>query len=143
MSAMLVSERLIHSLVNAAIDHRKGKVRFFEFTEAELQRMVRADQPNEADFLGRVLWVTNLDAVEARYSEKDQAQRDLLWGYTFDKSKARPLSAVELIKALDYYTYQTDTVVNWRDLRACAFVERMNDYAIQNLPGYEEAPWGF
>jgi hypothetical protein len=54
---------------------------------------------------------------------------------------ARP-TAVEGLKALDCYEYQSSGHAGWRDSSAQSFCEVLRDRLIRSLPGYEEAPWG-
>jgi hypothetical protein len=54
---------------------------------------------------------------------------------------ARP-SAVEGLKVLDCYEYQSCGHAGWRGSSAQRFCEALRGRLIRSLPGYEEAPWG-
>lgn len=84
--------------------------------------------------VGQMLWQTNYDSVNYRYSESESAP-------TYRHTETdQPI--VARLKLLDSYEYQACERPDWKDSEAYAYCQRLRDALISALPGYEEAPWG-
>lgn len=126
MSAFVVDVEHIHMLVDAAVNR---KVRYHHGDETQ---WVRADT---ADHVGTFLLAENLASVNYRYSEDGVVPR-----YEY-RRPAIPATPVEVLKGLDCYIYQSCEHPDWAGSEAKAFCDELQDAAIADLPGYDEAPW--
>jgi hypothetical protein len=88
--------------------------------------------------IGQLLIDANLASYNERYDDDHQIPR------TFNQVPLPPdrFSAVQLLKLLDYYEYQTAEAPDYEAGEARAIVEMLRHRLIRRLPGYEEAPWG-
>jgi len=51
------------------------------------------------------------------------------------------LTPVETLKALASYDYQSNSDPDYRETAACRLVEIIRHYALEALPGYDDAKW--
>jgi hypothetical protein len=106
------------------------------------------------DDVGRMLLAENLTSVHDRYP-RDRADelpgpRPPYWlvseagegGYQFTRHRYR-LTAVEGLKALACYEYQSCEHDGWPESDAHAFCRSLHDAVVWMLPGMEEAPWSW
>lgn len=127
MSAYLVPAAHINALVAWAENrHGSGAVSYFY---AGARRQVR----NDAKRIASVLYAENVRSVNSRYKECDSAH-----GFVY-RPNLIDLSAVQVLKALDGYSYQACETGDWEDSEAFAIVAGIRSAAIHALPGYDAA----
>jgi len=134
MSAFLVGKAHIDALVEAALRHQRIRLSWFDrdladaWTEsgcdlARYHALLNAHRHeatfDQADRIGRMLWLENLRSVQARYpsdidgdlpGQETRALAMAEYRYTppqFRSRRTPPLSAVEVLKAIRCYEYQS------------------------------------
>lgn len=107
-------------------------------------------QVEQCDAIGEMLIKENLSSIHARYPdtitdpESTPGPVDQYWlePYTLaDPFFAKRLTAIEALKALDCYEYQSCEHPEWEQSEAHEFCERFRHALIGCLDGYEDAPW--
>ncbi len=97
----------------------------------------RSSSPDVGREIGEMLWRMNADNV------LDPEVDEPLPVYTFERLPC-PVTAVEGLKALACYRYQTaDDANRWRRSEAAALCRWLQGALIRCLPGFREAPWGW
>ncbi len=150
MSAFIVSKAHIDALVTAAINgriswmtpapevnpdtHQRGEP-WGPAALAEYQARQRTANTETAGTVGAMLWNENQLSVNHRYDEEDAEEP-----YTYDRFN-RPLSPVQILKAISCYEYQTCERPEWEASEARAFCRALRSETIHKLPGYDEAAW--
>ena len=146
MSAFLCSPEHISRVVNAAqlapaMRHTNGALRPYITAGALATVDVEHNTPEEALFSD--LLQTNLDSLSARYPD---AARISDWCSAGESAyryieKEKCATAVEAIKLLQSYRYQSCEHEGWETSLANAYVTRLIGELICTLPGYEVSPW--
>ena len=143
MSASYASDDLINFLLAAAIYCGGGmgrQERGFcwnrrDGTPAELT-------PERAKRTGQMLRDENIACLEARRERGIEAETPSL---TFRTERIVPIGQLrhaEILKAADYYEYQTSQHAGWWESDARQFIECLRAAAWMNLPEYRRARWG-
>ncbi|MDP2350086.1 MAG: hypothetical protein Q8M74_02905, partial [Chloroflexota bacterium] len=100
-----------------------------------------------------MLVAANLASVAYRYPDDEDADRpgpvepdgSRYWQHVQDWPvevwKARTLSPVETLKALDGFTYQACEHPDWPTSEAAAFCDALRLAVIHRLAGYDAAAW--
>lgn len=167
MSAFIVSKAHIDALVQAGLSYgQRGRLRwrvaepdFHAYPDnlagysKAVQAVTRELDHMTADRVGAMLWTENVMSVRHRYADVGAAL-DLdnapgpvgltvedVTGYTFPVMSAPRVDAVGILKALACYEYQTCEHPEWPTSEAKAFCDVLRHYAINALPGYEDAEW--
>ena len=78
----------------------------------------------------------NAASVNYRYDENE------LFVYRYQRPRHTTWSAVELLKTVDCYEYQSCEHPGWAQSQAHAFCESLRARLIGTLPGYDDASWG-
>lgn len=86
--------------------------------------------------LAAVLHTANVEAVNSRYR-----QDDVSGTFRFRRVHCPAVTAVQILKALSCYEYQTCDLPAYPDTLARALVDAIRGEAIRQLPGYDAAPW--
>jgi len=92
--------------------------------------------------IGTILLDENYRSYVFRYPNEG---KDILIEEDKPKFIHRPvmtLNPVSMLKALACYNYQACETNDYNETRACKIIKRFTSHAIQNLKGYDEAPWG-
>ena len=84
-----------------------------------------------------MLAAANYASVNFRYDEKEPM--DAISRF---RPPRKPLTAVQVLKAISCYEYQSCEPPDWKQSEAHAFCKALEAATIQHLPGYEEAEWG-
>ena len=124
MSAIIVSEKHINALVTYAVSNN-----LLGYYDSQAYVIPTADEA--AAFLTE----RNYDSVNARYGEDTEAFKA---PYEAD---AKPRSAMQIVKACDYYDYQACEAPNYEETTAARLIQRIRTHAISNNPEYVEADW--
>ena len=131
MSAWTVNKKMIDVLMTEAIRARDPI--YFTASDGESYKIDR-DNVNE---IGQALWNANYKSVNHRYNEDTKAPQ---YKYEMDSYHRK---AVDVIKSCKCFDYQTCEFPEWEETVEKDILERIMHKAINRLPGYEEAPWGF
>lgn len=86
--------------------------------------------------VGAMLLAANVASVNFRYNEDEPEPL-----FEFEQHAAPFLTAIETLKALNCYEYQSCEPPDWKYSEAHAFCDALRDAAIRALPGYDSAPW--
>lgn len=121
MSAYIVSDATIDALVTFAIG---GTWKAWD------------GKPQD---LGQMLVDENYLSVNYRYrGEEGPAHK-----YKFHPlTNARKTKAVVILKLCACYEYQACEHPEWEESKARKVIDRIRNKAINELPGYDDAPWG-
>lgn len=130
MSAYIVPAAHINALVCWA--ECKNGNNAVSYYYAGSRRHVR----NDAKRIASVLYAENVRSVNSRYKECDPAH-----GFVYKRDLINLLSPVQVLKALDGYSYQACECEDWEASEAFAIVNGIRHAAIRCLPGYEGASW--
>lgn len=131
MSAFMVVEQHINAMVHVALKGPSDYGKPWYSVGVE---------PESADGIGRMLWHENAASIEARYGP-DAGQFDLAATYRYTTPVGRIPSAVEALKLISCYEYQSCEHPGWTGSRAHAFCQSLTGVLIGCLPGYDAAPW--
>lgn len=101
-----------------------------------------------ADEVGAMLVATNLDSIHARYPDTIEAPEETpgpierYWEHEYRWADPRYVpTAVEALKAISCYEYQSCEHEGWEDSEAKRYCEALRDAVIHHLPGMDDAPW--
>jgi len=98
--------------------------------------------------VANMLWQENIKSVMYRY---DDCSYDNLPGqthesYVLDEKDLRmawdSLDPVQVLKACNFYSYQSCEHPEWESSEAKAFIDALKREAVTVIPGYEECEWG-
>jgi hypothetical protein len=120
MSAFIVSEEHIAALVLEGADS-------YWFWNGETQR----ESPSG---IGQMLWEENHRSVNYRYREDTPTP-------VYRHVGSKPYKAVERLKLLSSYVYQSCEHPEWETSRAKAYCDMLQNALIHELPGYSAAEW--
>jgi len=110
-------------------------------TASELRRSAR---PQDADRIGEMLMLENVKSVNDRYEDSDDlpGPTDAYWLQKFKhKPQQYQLTAVEGLKAINCYGYQSCEHEGWEASEAYRYCQALRASLIHNLPGYDAATW--
>lgn len=152
MSAYVVSKETIDRIVQLAVEGPSAVPvspdtawRFGWYMADRPERWAYADHES-ADKIGQLLISECVRSVRYRYPEDsfDDLPGPIEKGYALDYRYSRParrLTAIEGLKLLDGYEYQTCEHPQWEASEAHAIRSYLRDMLISRLPGYSEAAW--
>lgn len=132
MSAFMLDHAHINALVTAA----------FQLHPSYVWAGKEFDRATHETKMGRILLAENARSVNARYPDTDGDATAGIDGYEHQlnlKDVGRP--AVELIKLCNCYDYQACETDDYKQTPAARIVQGIRAAAINNLPGYDDAPW--
>jgi hypothetical protein len=162
MSAFIVSKKHIDALVGAAIAYKGRGIQAFRWIAPNPFQSGNSSYDVDcaldlvnADQVGRMLWKENIRSVCHRYPEKDRAELSEAFSgyreaaeyadaetYRFRRLLDTLPALPALLKAIDCYEYQSCEHPEWEVSSARAFCQALRKTLIQQLPGYDAAPWG-
>lgn len=136
MSSMLVGSVHIDVLLTAGLARRTPPLRW----RIPGTNPVRYDELtfDTADGVGVMLLLANAEGVCAEYGD---VVPETFTNYRFRELRG-PVHPVVVLKAIDFFEYQSCGAADWADSEAAAFCTALRREMIQRLYGYEEAPWG-
>lgn len=106
-----------------------GSLTWYEAHRRELTRAT-------AGMVGAMLLAENRRSVDWRYAESDIEEP-----YLFREVDRPAPDPVGVLKALSCLEYQSCEHPGWRSSEARRFCDALRDFAIGQLPGYDEAAW--
>ena len=133
MSAYIVSDKTINVIIDWVATHSQFDSHLYLSRDEVFNLRDRRDLQR----LAEILKAENQRSVNYRYGEDLPVD-----SITFQRSPFRRMTAVEILKLCDCYSYQACECEDWPETRACRILDRIRDRAIYQLPGYDEAPWG-
>lgn len=88
------------------------------------------------------LYQENVKSIEYKYpSDKGKYPKDI--AFQMDDYAASQLTAINILKMVACYEYQTGEHQEWETSAAYEMCQRLKNYAVRNLPGYEEAVYEY
>lgn len=151
MSAFMVDDKHIDYLLTAAMqygDHGHmtwvdPAVELPPFSSANpkpwelacAKRRKQVDHTNASE-VGMMLLGENLKSVNHRYDE-NELEAEV---YEYNRYPGR-ITPVQTIKAVRCFEYQACEHPDWEKSEAKSFCDSLTVYAIQHLPGYDDAEW--
>jgi hypothetical protein len=144
MSAYIVDKRIIDALVTVAYYGPKNELPVAPWNvwggfrpHYMMQDIVKDDMT--PDELGRILWQTNHDSVNARYDEDT-----LVPEYTFERVPiAQRPTAAQTINILSCYEYQSCEHDEWIGSPAFLFCVQLLSKLVNRMPDVRNAAnWG-
>ena len=135
MSAFIVDNRHLDYLISAGLKwsmpHLGGYLVTWTWHDGHRRPLTREN----ANQVGAMLAAENQRSVNERY-ELDELESL----YTFTPYR-KAITAVQVLKALSCYEYQSCEHDAWETSEAKRFCEALRHRAISMLPGYETAEW--
>lgn len=92
--------------------------------------------------IAAVLRHQNIRSIQARYG----SDADDMWGdepYRYRRVESDLISHPAVLKSLACLEYQSCETDDYRETLAWALLEAIRDAAVRDLPGYDDAPWGW
>jgi hypothetical protein len=132
MSAFVLPHEHIHVLLWGALRAGRGRVCWHYDNPTRLGELTEG----QASAVGQMLVEANVASVNYLYNATDTAGT-----YRYQRPVHTDWSAVELLKALSCYEYQSCEAPGWENSsahRLCRVIERE---LIASLPGWATGPW--
>ena len=141
MSAFLVTRDHISYLISAALSRtlNPGYGSGMAWTEGDDLRTMGCTDYDEASRVAQMLWDENMASIHNRYPDTEKKCAPSYGPHRRDIQ--RPILAVQVLKAIDCYEYQSCEHGGWEQSDAHSFTSNLRRRAIAVLPGYEEADW--
>jgi hypothetical protein len=102
----------------------------------------------DRDAVGQTLIDENIKSVSYRYHGESldtlpgPTDKSDLVNYHYTRpSLYAPTSQVQVLKAVQGYTYQSCEHPGWSESQAARWMDALTSQTISSLPGYEEAAW--
>ncbi len=130
MSAFIVNETHLQSIIAYAMQFGAKRVK------REAGGPWHIVEPGT--LMGKMFLAENVMSVNARYPNDKQ---DLPYSFRFNAGKAKTLTAIQFIKALQCLEYQSCEHEGWQGSIAQKLIAALIEDAIYKLPGYGEAAW--
>jgi hypothetical protein len=144
MSAFVVDSEHIDALLTAALHYSRshGGFRWYVGRGDEMKTHQLLSGDNE-DAVGAMLIAENRRSVGYRYSTERELPGPIdtskLDDYTYHHLIGYPDPLI-VLKAVACYRYQSCETPDWEDSDAFAFCTALEHLAINQLPGYDDAP---
>lgn len=148
MSAFVVDKAHINALLQYGLSFRyggNGNVTWYVEAEQPTDRYRKLTSDN-VDQIGQMLLDECIESVQYRYEDSPRTdlpgRTDGEYLLPFQhKPLSRTPSPVEVLKLIACYEYQSCEHPGWHTSEAKVFCDALRHFAINGLPGYEEAPW--
>lgn len=146
MSAYVVDDEHIHTLIHAGLTIPRGYTLSWVSNDEQLptpenglQNAIRGKRRvldyQSADVVGQILLAENYRSVNYRY---DEEEIDTLYHYRKPRIVADPVQVLKAIRCLEYQSCEHP---EWEQSEAWAFLQALQGFAINALPGYDDAKW--
>ena len=141
MSAFVVDKSHINAMVTLALLKPYGS--YFRFHHGAERIEVTHEN---ADEIGQILLDENVKSVMHRYEDSTITELpgsvNAQWLIPFKYSPMCKIpDAVEAIKLIQCFEYQSCEHPEWEQSKAKAFCEALTRNQFRRLPGYDDAPW--
>jgi hypothetical protein len=87
-------------------------------------------EPETAEPLDKCSWIPNARAVNAEHNA------DHLYVYSYSQPRHVKWQIVEILRAVDFYTYQAAQNTDWLHCEASFFCSVLTSRLVQQIPGY-------
>ena len=128
MSAFICSHQHINAIIRWASRH---KLTMYYGNPSRRWRVAGNEQAT-----AELLYSENVASFNHRYLDHKSNNS----GIVYD-AFAPDLQAIEVIKACNCLNYQSCEHPGWEASLACQLLTKIQDAAVNNLPGYEAARW--
>lgn len=142
MSAYIVEKEHINAMLMAALSVRQPTTWRHNEQRYELTQDI-------LDKVGQMLLDENVASVQHRYPSDTILQlpgkinAEWLLPFRYSPITSRVPTKVEAIKLVHCYKYQSCEHPGWKTSEAKAFCESLEGNLVREIPGYDEAPWGW
>ena len=146
MSAFVVGKAHIDAMLRSGMPRHGDALHWLVPGENPATQWKQLDH-HTADAVGQMLLDECVRSVGHRYEDDTIASlpgpsnAEWLLPYRFSPFGKGCPTAVEAIKLISCYTYQSCEHPEWEASEAKAFCDALTHTLITRLPGYEEAPW--
>lgn len=156
----MVSKTHIDVLVSAARagtpGHHSSGLRWYTDDETkpggyESHELGYCDNERASE-VGMMLWAENLASINYRYPDTEEDHEsipgpadfrpDHVISYAHKSVNLAGVDPAALLKVISCYDYQSCEHPGWRKSEAYAFCQALQAKLIDQLPGYNAAPWG-
>ena len=140
MSAYVVDKAHINAMINAGLSTHNPLTWYHSGEWHKLEH-------GNADVVGQMLLDENIRSVCARYEDSEvtnlpgRTNAEYLIPFKFRLGYALPLAVA--IKQIHCYEYQSCETEDWEQTEAHALCRALEGKLIRQLPGYDDAPWGW
>lgn len=154
MSAFIVSKEHIDAMVSLGVHGPSDRERHagegfsvrWNANESVSEWESKELRFDNTDEIGEMLVLENVKSVSHRYQDNEDlpGQIEPYYNeyYKFSPLIKRP-TAVEGLKLIACYEYQSCEHSEWETSEAKRFCEALRDHLINSLPGYNDAPWEY
>ena len=146
MSAFVVDKSHIDAMVNFGLTRSKyGPMTWHvKVGDKSFRKELDLSTANE---VGQMLVSECVASVMGRYKDCTftdlPGPNDAYWVLPYKYESGQVPTPVETIKLVRCYEYQSCEHEEWEDSEARKFCKALISTAIEVLPGYDEAPWGW
>jgi hypothetical protein len=131
MSAFIVNPEHI---IELAVFLQKSRRKHREFQPIEITL-------NHAELIANTLNFENYRSVNYRYDDNEQPEKIIISIKDYDNP--RVTNPVHILKMADCLAYQSCETDDWYMTSAKEMIDEIRRAAIQELPGYDNAPWAY
>lgn len=96
----------------------------------------------DSDKIAEVLRNQNIRSLQARYPDDYETMLDDQ-PYTFTRVESSKITPAAVLKSCACLEYQSCESSDYRETYAYRILDTIRDLAINSIPGYEDAPWGW
>jgi len=128
MSAYIVSDKHISAILTSVKDREYNESKSYYWNH---ERIYFVEHLKE---IGQKLLDENYKSVNARYNKDNKPHT-----FRFLPVKMEPIEVVRLCHGYNYQACEHD---GWETSEAKEISRQIEHYAIKDVPGYQEAPWG-
>jgi len=140
MSAFVVDKAHINLMINAGLFSHDPLTWYHGDKHHKLEH-------SNTDEVGQMLLDECIKSVSYRYGDSEvtnlPGRADAEYIVPFKHKLAYNIPAVVVLKQIHCYQYQSCEHPDWEASEAYAYCKALEGRLIRNLPGYEEAPWGW
>jgi hypothetical protein len=139
MSVMLIGDAAVHALLSYVI----AKNLYLQHpTFPDRWQPIDKD---DADSIGAKLIAINHRAYDNLYrTEPVAAPRPYQFRFTttINAPETRSITALDVLKLCDFVEYQCCELDAWHGSYERGIIQSIRASSVQDLPGYQDAPWG-
>lgn len=144
MSAWVVSKAHINAMVHAGLSVRYRPLTWYPKDKSGPKCLTYEN----ASEIGQMLLRECIASVSYRYKDNELTNlpgvSDAEWMIPFQyKRMVNSPTLVEALKNISCYEYQSCEHPEWENSEAHCFCQALRHNTIDQLPGYDEAPWGW
>jgi len=142
MSAFVVNKEHINAMITAGLNVRYKPLRWWHNGKPHTLTH------DNASTIGEMLLQENVKSVSYRYEDSEitnlpgKVNAEWIIPFIYRYTYAVP-TAVEVIKIIQCYEYQSCEHDEWELSSAKSFCDALTKAQFDRLPGYDDAPWGW